>query len=369
MKRSIKLGVVIALCLALCLPLAGCGGSSKSSAYDNSFVSSPQAAPAAGKPSYDGWAAEESKTEMAYPAEMPAPEPEAPVSPGSADNPLNRPDVKLIYTANMTVQTTEFEESVQGIRDLVAQYGGYFENVYTYNGQYNQNSRYSYRNASYTIRVPSSSYSAFVNSVGTGFHVVDQNESVQDIGLQYSETEGHIQTLKIKPKRLQELLANAVEMTDIIELENALSNCEYELESYSSTLNRYNSLIGYSTIYLQLSEVVRETDIIVENPSFGTRIARSFKNACSNFVTGCEDFAVWLVYNMFTIAIVVVILILVIKLRLLQKLFAPVNSEKARARREARRAEKEARRQAKRGSAPAAPGPSPYERPDDNKGE
>ncbi|MBQ5437376.1 MAG: DUF4349 domain-containing protein, partial [Firmicutes bacterium] len=169
--------------------------------------------------------------------------------------------------------------------------------------------------------------------------------------------------------RLQELLADAKEMTDIIELENALSNCEYELESYSSTLNRYNSLIGYSTVNLQLSEVVRETDLIIEDPSFGTRIARSFKNACSDFVTGCEDFVIWLIYNMFTIIIILIILILVFKFRLLSRLFAPVTGEKAEARRAERRARKEAKKQAKMAAKYGPQDPSTVESPDDNKGE
>ena len=365
MKTFVKRTAALALTLAVLLSMAACGGSSKSSSY----VSTPAAPQSAASSSYNGfYAADEFKTEAAMPMEMPSPEPEAAAG-GSLVDPLARPDVKLIYTANMTIQTTEFDESVKGIRDLVAQYGGYFENVYTYNGQYNSNARYNLRNASYTVRVPSSSYSDFIGSIGSGFHVVDQNESVQDIGLQYAETEGHIETLKIKQKRLQELLADAKEMTDIIELENALSNCEYELESYSSTLNRYNSLIGYSTVNLQLSEVVRETDLIIEDPSFGTRIARSFKNACSDFVTGCEDFVIWLIYNMFTIIIIVIVLILVFKFRLLSRLFAPVTGEKAEARRAERRARKEAKKQAKMAAKYGPQDPSTVESPDDNKGE
>ncbi len=367
MKRSFKICASALLIAALMLGLCACGGSAKSS-FNEAASSTPAMAPQSGS---NGWYASDAKAEgeMVYSPEMPAEaKPSDGYSGGSgAGNPLNRPDVKLIYTANLTVQTTEFDNSVKALRRMVEECGGYFENVYTYNGSYNYKN--NYRKASYTIRVPASAYSSFVYSIGEGFHVVDQNESVQDIGLQYSETEGHIETLKIKQKRLQELLSNAVEMTDIIELENALSNCEYELESYSSTLNRYNSLIGYSTVCLQLSEVTRETEVIIEDPSFGARVARSFKNACSDFVEGCEDFVIWLVYNMFTLIIILIILILIFKFRILSRLFAPVKlpgAEKRAEKRAARKAAAEARRN--KGQEPA---PVDYtaESPDDKKGE
>ena len=41
-------------------------------------------------------------------------------------------------------------------------------------------------------------------------------------------------------------------MEDIISLETALSDVEYEIEQLSSTLNRYDSLVSFATIRLDL---------------------------------------------------------------------------------------------------------------------
>ena len=46
-------------------------------------------------------------------------------------------------------------------------------------------------------------------------------------------------------------------MEDIIALESALSETELQIEYLTGSLRRYDSLVGYSTVNLQLREVYR----------------------------------------------------------------------------------------------------------------
>ena len=317
MKRTVAL--LTAVMLAACLLLCGCGSTAM---YDTVYsksesgtVASPAQAPAAPEPSVNGglWVSDAA-------ADIPAEEGTSAPSLGNQQNLANKSDVKLIYTASLSLQTTEFDECTRQLRTMVDELGGYFENSNTEYGYYNHYGNYNYRSSSYTIRVPAENYSRLLTSIGGAFHVSSQSESVEDIGQRYAETEGHLKTLKIKQERIQELLAKADTMTDIIELENALSDTEYEIEVYSNRLNNYNSLIGYSTVYVDVDEVIRVTATQPEDNSFGARVAKAFKRACNSLVNDTEQFVLWAVENVFDLLLWAVILIAIFLFRPVRRL-------------------------------------------------
>ncbi len=218
---------------------------------------------------------------------------------------LNTDNMKLIYRADVQVQTLDFDQAVQDLNGLVAHYAGYFESAYVDNGSYYSGG--SYMQGNYVVRVPSKNYQNFINEFGNVAHIVNINQSVEDIGLQYADTEARLETLKIKHDRLLELLSKATEMKDIIELESALSDVEYQIDSFGSRLNRYDSLVGYSTINISISKVNRVDPPIEQDNSFLARLQRSFKNGLDNVKDGLEDFAFWFSYNLVGIIIFVIV--------------------------------------------------------------
>ena len=71
--------------------------------------------------------------------------------------------------------------------------------------------------------------------------MVSQSGSAEDVGQNYSDIELRLQTQRTKQERLLALLEKAATMEDIISLENALSETEYQIEQYTSDLKRYDS--------------------------------------------------------------------------------------------------------------------------------
>ena len=86
-------------------------------------------------------------------------------------------------------------------------------------------------------------------------------------------------------------------MEDIIALESALSDVEYEIQQYTSTLDRYDALIDFSTITLELREVARVTESPSETDGLGARLAQGFSQGWMNFCDGLGDLAVWAAYH------------------------------------------------------------------------
>ena len=284
MKRKVLLS--LAFLFALCLSACGAGGDS-SAAMQSS-------APAAG--------GESVSMDMNTSAEAG----EAPREPGGSI--YTGEDAKVIRTASLYLQTTEFDATVQALDRLVDEHGGYYEKAATESGGYYSTS--ASRSGYYTIRVPKEQFSDFLSVVGDVGHVVSRTVDADDVGEAYYDAELRLATLETKHERLLALLDQAEIMEDIIALESALSDVEYEIQQYTSTLDRYDALIDFSTITLELQEVARVTESPSETDSLGTRIARGFSQGWTNFCDGMGDLAVWIAYHFVGCLIFAVVVIL-----------------------------------------------------------
>ena len=229
-------------------------------------------------------------------------------------------NVKLVYTAYMDLQTEDFDASLSEIQKLVAEKGGYFERSDLYNGSYYYQNDVM-QSGNYTVRIPTEYYDWFLNALGGTCHVVNLSQNVENIGQQYYEVEGRLKTLRIKEDRLHELLEKAENISDIITIEGELSNTEWQIDNYSTDLNRYDSLVNYSTIHISLEEVKQYTDSNVEKESFGTKFVRSLKRGARNFVNSCENFAMWFGRNIITLVILAGIVFVICKFHLIRRIF------------------------------------------------
>ena len=296
------------------------------SALTGCSASKDAAAPAAGEwyvedgsMQYGGFdnkntaSAPEAPMEMAEDHDVAEAESAAEYTPGNMVNDLTYGEnVKLIFRAWLHLQTLDFAQAEKDLNQLVEKYGGYFESVYTDNGSYYSN--YSYLSGSYTVRVPAENYDRFLSAVGNTCHVVNLNKTTEDVGLQYSDTQMRLQTEKTKMERLLSLLGQATEMTDIIQLENAISDCQYQIDSLTSTINRYDSLIGFSTVQIELEQVERLGSAITEEETFWQRLGSNFKEGLEDFGYGVQDLVMWAAYHIVGIIIFILIVILLCKL-------------------------------------------------------
>ena len=216
-------------------------------------------------------------------------------------------DVKMVYTANMDLQTLSFDQADSDISALVEEMGGYFE-------QRSISNRSSgYRYAEYTVRVPAEKFNDFCSQMGTLCHLVYKNESADNITESYYDTQSRLVTAQTKLERLQELLRRAESMEDIITIESAISETEWTIENLTGTLRTYDSLVGYSTIYMTLHEVYELSGQGQAPVTFGDRLGESFLDGLKAIGRTAQNFAVWLAYSWFWLLIVVVIVIVVIR--------------------------------------------------------
>ena len=198
---------------------------------------------------------------------------------------------KIIYTGDINLETTAFDETVKALAALAEVKGGYLESSTVGGG-----SR-GYRWADYTVRVPSAQFQGFLDQAGELAHVTWRNTNLENITETYYDTAGRLKTQQIKLERLQKLLSQAENMEDIITIESAISETEWNIEDLSGTLRHYDALVDFATVTVSLQEVYKYSDTEELPENFGQRIGNALSRGWRSFVDGMADFIVALAYN------------------------------------------------------------------------
>ena len=134
---------------------------------------------------------------------------------------------------------------------------------------------------------------AFTEEVAGIANVVSKNLRREDITLNYTTTENRLKALTTEEARLLELLAQAENMTDLLEIEARLTDVRYELENYGSQLRLYDNQVDYATIYLFIEEVQEYTP--VAEKTVWQRIRDGFADSIEGITDGAVDFVVWII--------------------------------------------------------------------------
>ena len=292
----------ILLSLILLFSLTACG-----SAAMDSATAAPMAPGSA-----NGAMKEEMGFDYAVPdtpAEAPMPAPN--VSGGSELVSSTLPEkVKMIYRGYLYLESTAFDTATAGLQELVSQMGGYFET--------SELNNYSpYRSAFYVVRVPSAKYNEFCGKVGTLAQLNSQRHTSENVSEAYYDTESRLVTQRTKLDRLQELLAKADKMEDIITLESAIAETELAIERLTGTLRKYDALVDYATVEISLEEVYVLTEQEQPVIGFWPKLAEAFKTGTNRFVDDVENFALRFARNwisrLISLCIWVVIILLVVR--------------------------------------------------------
>ena len=309
------------LALLMLFSLAACGSSAaKSESYR------PSSAPAAGYNSsyvYDDYAPEEPAA-MAAEAESfggfsASGSPAASESAVNADSSAGKtPDAgdiavdKIIYSASATVETTEFDDTVSKLEALIAQYGGFVESSsVSGNNYYHSSHGYSSsRSAEYRIRIPSRDFGTVMNSLSTLGNVPYCNTYTENITSQYYDVQARLNACRTQEQTLLEMMSNATRVSDMLEIQEQLSDVRYRIESLQSTLTNWDRQVSYSTISLSVQEVQEYTP--EAKLSFGEQLSLALGRGLKAIGEFFRDLLLWLLEALPTLIVLAAIAVLVV---------------------------------------------------------
>ena len=305
MKRGRRWAAAM-LAVWMVLALAGCGASSGAAAEATASVSMADSAGGYG---------------MSNGTAMPAAvEEAAETDAGEAGDSGTIQERKMIHRAELELETTDFD---QAVADLAERMGGYYESSTV------ADRGSDYRWANYTIRVPADQYSAFLDQAGTLCHETWRNTTQDDVSEAYYDVQGRLTTQRVKLERLQALLEQAENMEDIITIESAISETQESIDRLSGSLQHYDSMVDYATVYITLNEVYQLSTVQQTPAGFAQRLGNAFAGGWRGFLTGMESLVVALAYGWMWILLLAVIVAAVIRLGRRRSLKLPGRTKQA----------------------------------------
>ena len=357
MKKKMRNILLTVVMLALLLCACGSSGGAYNAAKEDAYYSASSTAAYAPEAAYapGDYAKDEEAADYYYeePAEVPAPaEGEYADNGSSTPAPATLTNDKLVYTCNLSIETTEYKDTVDKIRASIAKYGAIVGEE-----SESDSDRYWYyeghRKTSgsmvldLTVRVPAANYQAFVDEVSTHGNLMSRSQNVENISQQYHSTEARITALETEETRLLEMMEKAETIEEMIYIEQRLTDVEYELNSRRTQLSSMDIDVAYSTVNMSVREVLTYTETVKPAVTFGERIRHAFTDSWVSFGRFWQNFAVWFVTSLPYLLIWAVLIVILRKT-------APKRAE-----RKARRAEKAAAKAMERakGKQYRVPGP------------
>lgn len=345
MKKTTKL-LALALAAVLALGLAGCGAKTSYSASEASYDSSPAEAPAVSEEAVYGGFANTASGGMLYDGGK------------SGDTTAAEPadmSEKIIYSADATLETTDFDAALEKVQSLVRELGGFMESTSVSGNYYSRISRgeTGRRSASFTIRVPSDKFSTLTGSLSDIGNVPYCNTYMQNVTMEYYDVQSRLEAYRTQEARLLEMLAAAESVDDMLAIQQQLTEVQYEIDSLTGQLRYYDHQVNYSTVTLYVSEVTEYTPEPTIQLTYWQRMTRGFAESLKSVGDFFKDLFLWFVTSLPWLVPLAAGIVLAVYLIRRSVKARPERAAKRAARRAAK-AEKKARKAAEKAAAKAS---------------
>lgn len=317
--RQFKATLAVLLLTGTLVPFAltGCGSrQGGAGAADSNFAAAPaeESMPSSAAADSDGFAiASESDAADA----VSGTEKTAIVSEGGEEaEPSPSAERKLVTTYHYDVETEDFDSLIQYVEAQTKSLGGYVEDSSINGATYHDeeflpdDSARTHRTGYYTLRIPADKAESFAKDIEGRTNVLSQDTSVEDITLQYVDTDARRESLEEEQQRLNAMLKKAETVDEMIQIEQALENVRYQLNDIKSQLKVYDNQVNYSTINLTIEEVVNYTP--VDTKSTQQRITDGFFKNLDLTLHGLKEFGIWIVVHSPQIIVFIIVLWIII---------------------------------------------------------
>lgn len=201
------------------------------------------------------------------------------------------PSEKLIQNIGLEIETKQYTTTVSEIEALVRSLNGYIQNSYIPRPK--MNNEFNNLEASLSVMIPTISIDEFILKTGQTSNIVSERREAYNVTDSYRDTESRITTLKAKELRLLDLLKESGTLSDLLMIENELSNTRYEIDRLQATILDYDKRIQYTQFNLIIREVYEYSPS--DEASLWERIVEGFTNNAQSFIRTLETGFIFIV--------------------------------------------------------------------------
>ncbi len=216
---------------------------------------------------------------------------------------------KIIRTASLTIATKTYEQSLAAIRAQCEESGGWIS------WSSENESTGGLRRANLTLRIPADKLDAFLADDFAGGRITNRSETMDDVTDSYYDTAARLETQKALMARLQSLVTDAADLSDVLALEAQMADTQYQIDRLTSSLQSTDKQVNYATVDVSLREEKASDDLTNQDMSLAQRLMSALEAGWGMFVDFLGDAVVFLVAALPFIAVVAVVGVIVVIVR------------------------------------------------------
>lgn len=167
---------------------------------------------------------------------------------GDIQNNVTLDERQLIKRGNMSFRVKNIQTAYQSLLSILKQHQAYISSEQEYTDDY----RISFQ---IEIRVPKDQFDSLSQQIVL---IADRLESrsmnVEDVTEQYLDLKTNIENKKVLEQRYEELLKQAKNINEILEIERSLNAVRTDIDNFTKQLDYLSKQVQYSTIQLNFYE-------------------------------------------------------------------------------------------------------------------
>lgn len=212
---------------------------------------------------------------------------------------------KIIKDGRLGMDVKNLSDSKTNIDTIVRNLGGYYDNESLSNNDYA--TAYDLK-----IRIPSDKFEILIAKIESGEGEVSYKEiDARDVTEEFIDLETRLGNKQKYLTRYQELLRNAKNIKEILDIEEKIRVLEEEIESTTGRLKYLNDQVNYSTLELNISQ----KKAFKYTPPFRQNFFEKLKQSLSRGWYGFVDLFFFLLSNWAVLILLAVLIWLWIKYR------------------------------------------------------
>lgn len=216
---------------------------------------------------------------------------------------------KIIKEGDIKFETNNVVETRKQIISSLKRLGGY-----TDNDSEDTNGDAGSKEYTLSIRVPAKNFDAFLGTVSsTATKIDNRNIRIKDVTSQFIDIKTRLDNKKLLESRYLQLLNKATKMSDLLQIEDKLTEIRSDIESTQSQLNYMSKQVAYSS--LTITFYTKQAEQVAAGNGFGYKL----KSALISGWESLQNLFFGLLSNWYLLLVIALIIVFVKRWRRIAK--------------------------------------------------
>ncbi|QKY68386.1 DUF4349 domain-containing protein [Lentibacillus sp. CBA3610] len=159
-------------------------------------------------------------------------------------------DRKVIYNANLRIEVTDYQETVDSIQAEVSERGGYIVD-----SNMHEDDEEGSISGRVTARIPQGEFEEFVQIVEDGSStVMESSVSGQDVTEEYVDLESRLESKRVVEERLLSFMEEADKTEDLLNISDDLATVQQEIEEITGRMTYLENKVDLATVTINIQE-------------------------------------------------------------------------------------------------------------------